>query len=731
MSDMKPKPRTSDEKEEEIFRNQFTKKALKFGGKNIFSFSGNTDELFGACRILGHYSGFEFVEPPYSVLMESHGNAKLEEICRYSHVRYREISLEKDWWKNSELNLLGFYGPERKPIAILNLKSTKYHMVDPLTEESTEITEEIAEKIFPISYSFFAPLPENCTAQNVMKDFYTRYKKLFWSIIYRGLLGSALGLFTPLITKTLFDDVIPSNDYSTFYQIVLGLLVVAFSMFSFQLARSFILLKATSLFQIRINAVIWDHLLQVSLHFFRRLGTGDIIQRTRISDYVSKVIGDHMINIIISTIFSLIYLIPMFYYSWQMSLLGLIAVSISLSITFFRFRYQMNIQRLVLAVNGRINDFLIQIVNGISKVRVANAERRVFQRWGEMFSSSQSLNYRSRNAQVILDVVTTTLSSIFFLAIYWIGFYLLENPVGEGFTIGTFMAFTASYTPFLQAVSSFESTILTLSVIKPLWDRTSIIFEEPSETSSMKINPGKLKGDFAIENVYFRYQPDTPLILHDVSIEVKNGEFVAIIGPSGCGKSTLLRLITGFEKPEKGYVFFNRMDIATLNLELLRRQMGIVFQSTSIIAGTLFENIVCGRSCSAEQIVKAIQLSGLAELIVSLPMGLHTILTSGGTTLSGGQRQRIALARALLTEPKILLLDEATSALDNQAQEELTENLSALSVSRIVIAHRLSTVMKADRIYVMNEGKVVDVGTYQELSKKPGIFESFIGQQKL
>ncbi|MBA3722261.1 MAG: NHLP bacteriocin export ABC transporter permease/ATPase subunit [Parachlamydiaceae bacterium] len=730
MNESKHKSQNLEEKEEQIITDNLLKMTLNSDNVPIYFADENIDELFAACKIIGYYAGVNFVEPPKH--KNGSGESKLEEICRYSHVRLHHIKFEENWWQNDGLHLLGFYGPQHKPVGLLNLKSGHYTMVDPITGKKQIVTQDIAKNIFLEGYTFYEPIPEVVTISSLFIVFYRTNKGLIWELGFLSFIGALVGLFSPFVTKTLFDQVIPSSDYTTFYQIIMGLLIMAVSVFFFQITRSFILLRMSTLFQNRMNAVVWDKLLRISLNFFRNYGVGDLIQRISFVDVFSKILGENTINIIFSALFSLVYFIPMLYYSWQMTLIGLFSILLSISITMICYFYQMHIQFGLLEIGAKINNFLIQIINGIAKIRVAGVENKVFRKWSESFSVSQSLSYQSRKMQIFVDVLTVTLSSFFMLGIYSIGIYLLENSEKDPFTIGIFMAFTAAYTPFLQAISGLLSSALSFSIIKPYWQRALVILKEPTETNIAKIRPGQLTGEIWINNVYFRYHEETSLILKDINIQINPGEFIGIIGISGCGKSTLLKLLIGFEKPEKGYIFYNQKDFTSLDVEEVRRQIGIVLQTSAIISGTIYENIVCGRKYSIDKFNQALEISGLQEVLKDFPMGLNTMLTTGGNTLSGGQKQRIALARALLTEPKILILDEATSALDNKTQEELTSKLDNLKMTRVVVAHRLSTIMNADRIYVIDKGMIIQSGSYQELSKQKGsLFEKFLNQQKL
>jgi ABC-type bacteriocin/lantibiotic exporter with double-glycine peptidase domain len=291
------------------------------------------------------------------------------------------------------------------------------------------------------------------------------------------------------------------------------------------------------------------------------------------------------------------------------------------------------------------------------------------------------------------------------------------------------LAFNAAFGTFISGVTDLSNTLTNIIGIVPLWERAKPILQGMPESDPSKADPGRLMGQIAIEHITFRYREDGPLIVEDVSIHINPGEFVAIVGPSGSGKSTIFRLLLGFEAPLSGSVYYDGQDLAGLDIQAVRRQLGVVLQNGRISAGSLFDNLTCGALATLDEAWEAARMAGLAEDIEQMPMGMHTVVSEGGTNLSGGQRQRLLIARSLIGNPKIILMDEATSALDNRTQAIVTESLDKLNVTRVVIAHRLSTIRNADHIYVIEAGRLVEVGSFEELVNQRGLFARLVARQ--
>lgn len=296
---------------------------------------------------------------------------------------------------------------------------------------------------------------------------------------------------------------------------------------------------------------------------------------------------------------------------------------------------------------------------------------------------------------------------------------------------GAFIAVIAAFSQFLGGMLGLGNVVISILDVVPQYERMKPILEASPEINIERVDPGRLSGNIEVTNLTFRYTEDGPIILNDVSFRARPGEMIALVGPSGSGKSTLIRLLLGFEQPDSGAILYDGKDLAGLDLEVVRHQCGVVLQHGHVVQGDILSNIVGPWNLSLHDAWKAAEMVGLAEDIKAMPMGMHTLVSEDGGTFSGGQRQRLLIARAIVHEPSVVLLDEATSALDNRTQKIVSASLKKLRVTRIVIAHRLSTIQQADRIYVLDSGRIAESGTYQSLLEQRGRFAALAERQLL
>ena len=370
------------------------------------------------------------------------------------------------------------------------------------------------------------------------------------------------------------------------------------------------------------------------------------------------------------------------------------------------------------------------MLSGINKVRVTGTEKRFFALWADKFRNLKWLSFRSGNVQNFVEAFNSSYPLltyvVFFILIYKI---TSSGSSFDAISVGVFMAFISAFNQFLNDCLSMSFSLISSLNIIPLYERLKPILDETPESSEDAIDPGELVGDIEFNSVDFRYDEDQPLVLKDVSFKIKQGEMVAFVGPSGSGKSTVLRLLLGFDKPENGIVSYDGQDYSSLNKDLVRKQIGVVLQNGSLMAGSIYKNIVGNSELSLSDAEEAVKMSGLEEDIAQMPMGMHTVVSEGASTFSGGQKQRLMIARSIVHKPRLLYMDEATSALDNHTQSMVSESLDRLQATRLIIAHRLSTIKNADRIIVMDKGSIVESGTYHELLENGGLFSKLAQRQ--
>jgi ATP-binding cassette subfamily C protein len=523
----------------------------------------------------------------------------------------------------------------------------------------------------------------------------------------------------------VFDRVIPNADHSQLLQITLALVAGALAAALFQFTRGIAIIRVEGKLGASLQAAVWDRLLSLPVPFFREYSAGDLADRAMGIDGIRQVLSGATILSILAAVFSVFNFALLFFFdprlAWAATGLVLVVIVVTTLAGYLKMRHQRQLTQL----QGRISGLILQFITGISKLRVAGAEGRAFAFWAREFSAQRKLAHDTRTIANVLAVFNAAYPILTLMVI----FAMIAAMGKSRLSTGSFLAFNAAFSQFLLAGLQVSSVLLSALNIVPMYERIRPILQTRPEVDQAKSDPGELTGEVEVNHVTFRYDEGGPLVLRDVSLHIRPGEFVALVGPSGSGKSTLLRLLLGFEAPESGAIYYDGQELAGLDIRAVRKQLGVVLQSGKLMAGDILTNIIGASLLTVDDAWEAARLAGLDKDIEQMPMGMYTVISEGGGTLSGGQRQRLLIARAIVTKPRIIFFDEATSALDNTTQAVVSQSLERLRATRVVIAHRLSTIIKADRVFVLEAGRVVQSGSYAELVKQPGLFADLVKRQ--
>lgn len=654
----------------------------------------------------------------------------LAAIARASRIRTRRIILRGVWWESDCGPLLGYTAQEERPVALLPVKANCYEIFDPQQQKRIPLNADSIQLLSPVAYMFYRPFGERALQWLDILKFMTRGRERdLLAIILLGIAAALLEMLTPQATGILIDKAIPDAERSTIFQIALALLAVTFGKSLFELVQNIAAFRVESKASSQTQAATWDRLLNLRVSFFRQYSTGDLQSRVSAIAKIRELINGNVLRTLFSSFFSLLNLGLLFTYSSQLAWVALVLALVNFMFTTFAGSLSRRNLLPLEELQGETFGLTVQLIGGVSKLRVAGAEERAFAYWSKRFSQYLAVSLNNQAVESGVTLFNTLMPTISSMLIFALVVTLTLQSKGAGMSAGNFLAFNSAFGVFISGTASLSNTIVSILEVFALAERVSPILTETPEVDEAKTNPGRLAGGVKLDRVSFRYREDGPLTLDKVSIEAKPGEFIALVGPSGSGKSTLVRLLLGFEQPEDGIIYFDGQDLSGLDIAAVRRQFGVVLQNGRINSASIFENICSGAQVTMDETWVAARMAGFAEDIEQMPMGMHTVISEGGTNLSGGQRQRLLIARALVLNPKILIFDEATSALDNRTQAIVSESLEKLQVTRFVIAHRLSTIRNADRIYVMAAGQVMQQGTFEELMVQPGLFADLMARQ--
>ncbi len=694
---------------------------------HMISYSKSDDPLFVAVQMITSYLNIEIKPDTYETNYLSQSN-RLQNIMAYSKIFFRKVHLSGDWFKLNHGPLLAFKKTNSSPVAILPEK-------DNLLYENQQhipyrVNNKIAENLLDFAYTVYPQ--HNAIKMNLMS--FTKatmpyyFKDLIMVSIY-GLIIAMLALSFPFMTQYIIDNVVTSNEISMLWQIILILLALTLSMTFLELSKRYILLNIETRYDYFLHGAFWERILKLPIKFFKEFTVGEWVSRITSLTEIRTTLSGISIMLLFDAIFSLVSVTVLFYYQSLLAIIVLIALGIFIVISSLLIKKRAKIENKIVLLNAKIFGQISQAFLAITKIRLTGSTHRFFLQWAKEYANLQQLVNKTQKITRLLRSLIDIMP-LFMIFILYFSLGILFNHTAS-FTIGSFLAFNVTLGQITITLHNLMEELSRISEVMPLYNQSKIFIESMPEIKKDAIDPGKIQGDIELSKVTFRYEDTDNAILQDINITINAGEYVAIVGKSGSGKTTLLRLLLGFDAPSSGRIYYDNKDIANIDLDLLRRQLGVVLQKDDLVPGSIYSNIAGISELTIEQAWQIAELVGLTQDILAMPMQMNTLINMDGSGLSGGQKQRLMIARALARNPKILILDEATRSLDNISQKQVIDTLANMRITRIVVAHRLSTLVKVERIFVLENNKISEVGTYQELIDKKGIFYQLVQKQLL
>jgi len=688
---------------------------------------------FGAFAAVMEAKGVQARQPQHGLTRR--GVVPLREFARASGVRMRQVSLTDVWWKSDSGPLFGQIEDGARPVALLpTAGGAGYDMFDPTDGSRIPVNASLAATLDFRAYMFYLPFPARALGVlDVLAFGLSGLRRELWLVFGLGILAGILGLAMPIAIGHLFSNVVPRADINTFVAVIAALTLTALGVFVFDVSKGLAMLRVTGKMDGRIQSAVWDRLLALPLSFFKAYTAGDLADRANSINAIREVLTGAALQSVFSVVFSLFSFGLLFYYSWELALVATGLIMVVLVATALFTWAMMPHKHANLEVLGKVEGQVFQFLDGIAKLRTSSSESRAFARWASLYRQSKF----HALAAARLNAGQETFNAAFPVGASIVIFAYMHFKLNGGdaamanFSIGAFLSFNAALGQFNASIMAFTAAASQIIEIVPLYRRADPILKAIPEMKPDALDPGDLSGAIEISNVTFRYEAETPPVLKNFSLAIRPGEFVAFVGASGSGKSTIIRLLLGFEQPESGGIYYDGQDLSGLNVGAVRRQIGVVLQGSRLSSGSIFECIVGSSQLTNEDAREAARAAGLEDDISAMPMGMHTVVSEGASTFSGGQKQRLLIARALAQKPRLLILDEATSALDNRTQAIVNESLQRENLTRIVVAHRLTTIVNADRIIVLGGGIIQEEGRYAELISRDGPFAAMARRQIL
>ena len=654
-------------------------------------------------------------------------NEQLEYLMRPYGIMRRSVILESGWYKDAIGAMLGIRKDNGTVVALIPSGFSGYEYFDLESGKYIKVKKSNEDLFEDEAIAFYKPFPLKSIT---IKDLIVYIAQVlsvsdYVAIALATLAVSLLGMLTPKINNILFSVVVTSGSVRLLIGIAIFAIFLSLTRLIISSVKSLISARINTKLSISIEAATMMRLMSLPADFFKNYSSGELQERAGNISSLCDMLVSTILNTGLTSAFSLIYIYQIFVYAPGLVIPSLIITFITIIFFVVSALMQMKISVKQMELGGRESGMTYALISGVQKIKLAGAEKRAFARWANLYAERISYSYNPPAFLKLNPVISSAISLAGTLVMYYMA-------VKTGVSVAEYYAFNTAYGMVSGAFMSLSSIALTFAQIKPILERVKPLLDAKPEISEGKQVITRLSGAVEMNNVSFRYNESMPNVIDNLSLKIRPGQYVAIVGKTGCGKSTLMRLLLGFEKADRGAIYYDGKDINSLDLKSLRRKIGSVMQNGKLLQGDIYSNITISAPwLTMDEAFEAAEKAGIAEDIRRMPMGMHTMISEGSGGISGGQRQRLMIARAIAPKPKILMFDEATSALDNITQRQVCEALDAMKCTRIVIAHRLSTIKQCDRIIVLDGGHIVEDGTYRELIDNKGYFYELVERQRV
>ena len=651
---------------------------------------------------------------------------QLDRCLRPFGLMRRNVELTQGWYKSAYGPLLAFTKEDALPVALLPGMISGYTYLDPKSGKKVKVNARNCALFDTEAICFYRPLPQK---QLGIRDL-LQYMKSCISMsdvimmIAASLAVAVVGILVPRITKLLTGPVRGGGQTSVLIGAAISLVCVSLSSQLISSSKELIQLRLDTKTSLGVQSSMMMRLLSLPASFFRKYSAGELKSRSMSVNQLCSVLLGMLLGTGLTSLTSLLYVTQIFSFAPTLVVPSLLIILVTVIVSIITTFVQVRINKERMEYTARESGMSYALITGVQKVKLAGAEKRIFARWQDLFAEGARLTYNPPVFLKLNGVITTGIGLASTILLYYLA-------VVSRMDQSSYYAFMSAYGMVMGAFTALSGIAISAAQIKPIMDMAEIFLKAEPESAAGKEIVTHISGNIEMEHVSFRYSEDLPYVLDDLSLKIRAGEYVAIVGRTGCGKSTIMRLLLGFEKPEKGAVYYDGKDIGNLDLPSLRRRIGTVTQDAGLFQGDIYSNIVISApDLTLKDAWEAAEKAGIADDILAMPMGMYTVISEGHGSISGGQRQRIMIARAIAPKPNLLLFDEATSALDNKTQRQVSEALDSMGCTRVIIAHRLSTVRHCDRILVLDGGRIIEEGSYEELIKKEGFFAELVRRQQ-